>query len=340
MFTSMDDQASPILKLVTIGVTAAFGVFIGLGVLSIVGTLMMTFCDKYKCRYLLYFVCTILTVLGILCFFLTILFSIFTPVIYFACDYINVTISSQAGFSTNLEPLVGSDLTNMVGVCLPGGTGDIVNNLGIDLSALNGLSDAVTLLRQFRAIDVTNGVETALNTLSDNIDKYYYSDTYDFSSTADEQFLAKVATPTNAAYSGCTFNSFTQDLWVPSVRNSAFSCGSLPQASTTECVTTGAAGDIAKGRATSTSCFGCMDSTKIIVTDYTAAAATAITDANADLDDRYGNPAAGNCAVWVTDMTKVITNYYIPKRDKIKPVQTNMNTAKATYNTAITGYKA
>lgn len=158
MFTGMNDQVSPLMKLVTIGVTAAFGVFIGLGVLSIVGTLMMTFCDKYKCRYLLYFVCTILTVLGILCFMLTILFSIFTPVIYLGCDFLTATISSSAGFSTNLSPILGGDLTNMVGVCLPGGNGDIVNNLGIDLSAVNGLSEAVTLLRAFQSTDITNGV--------------------------------------------------------------------------------------------------------------------------------------------------------------------------------------
>ena len=158
LFTSMDEQASPIMSLVTIAVTAVFGVFIGLGVLSIVATLMMTCCDKYKCRYLIYFVCTILTVLGIFCFLITIIFSLLTPIIYFSCDFINVTIASEAGFSKNLDPLLGSGLTTMVGVCLPGGTGDIVNKLGVDLSALNGLSSAVTSLRAFSASTITSGV--------------------------------------------------------------------------------------------------------------------------------------------------------------------------------------
>lgn len=158
MFTGMNSSISPIMSLVTIGITAAFGVFIGLGVLSLIGVLMMACCDKYKCRYLLYFVCTILTILGILCFFLALIFSVLTPMIYFSCDFINTTISSKASFNSNLNNVLDPSLTGMISVCLPGGSGDIVSNLGIDLSAVSGLSGAITQLRSFNSSTVTSGV--------------------------------------------------------------------------------------------------------------------------------------------------------------------------------------
>lgn len=43
-FSGIDDAIGPIMKIVTIAVTAFFGVFIGFAVLGIVGTLLMTCC--------------------------------------------------------------------------------------------------------------------------------------------------------------------------------------------------------------------------------------------------------------------------------------------------------
>lgn len=107
----------------------------------------------------------------------------------------------------------------------------------------------------------------------------------------------------------------------------------MTAASTTQCTTTGAGGDIQQGRS-GPSCYGCLDSTKIIVTRYSPA-----TGATTDLNARYGNPAAGACATWYTDMSALITNYYHVKKQKYGPVQTNMAAVKTLYNTATTGYK-
>ena len=112
MISGADDTASPIMKIVTIVVTAIFGVFIGLGVLSIIGTILMTFCDKFSCRYLVYFVCVILLVLGFISFLLAVLFSVITPVLYLGCDFITVAIGSSAGFSTNLAPILGGPFSS------------------------------------------------------------------------------------------------------------------------------------------------------------------------------------------------------------------------------------
>lgn len=77
--------AQPALDGLTIGVSVFFGVVIGFCVLGILGCLLMTFCDKFKCRYLIYFACVILFIIAIIGFILSIMFSVITPAMFFAC---------------------------------------------------------------------------------------------------------------------------------------------------------------------------------------------------------------------------------------------------------------
>ena len=78
--------------------TAFFGVIVGLSILGILGAILMTFCDKYKCRYLIYFACSLLVIIGIVCFLLAMIFSLIVPVFYFSCEFIQFTIASKANF--------------------------------------------------------------------------------------------------------------------------------------------------------------------------------------------------------------------------------------------------
>lgn len=97
----MTGTINPVFEIITIVITAIFGVFIGIGVLAIIATVIMTFCDKFRCRYFLYFICVIFVVLAIVCFLVTLVFSILTPVLYLACDFLNVTTASASGFQSN-----------------------------------------------------------------------------------------------------------------------------------------------------------------------------------------------------------------------------------------------
>ena len=90
------------MDIVTAVLTALFGVIVGLGVLGILGAVLMTFCDKYKCRYLIYFSCCILWVIGIVWFLLATLFSLLVPALYFSCQFINYSIGSAANFDGNI----------------------------------------------------------------------------------------------------------------------------------------------------------------------------------------------------------------------------------------------
>jgi hypothetical protein len=324
--STTDTSISPIMKIVTLGVTAFFGVFIGLGVLGIIGAILMTFCDKFSCRYLVYFVCVILLILGILSFLLSIVFSVITPILYLGCDFLTVTVGSSTGFNTNLSPLLDPSIVGYIKVCMPGGTGDLINALGVDVSAINGLTSSVSQLQAFDVSLLQTGVSTALTTLSTFIDQYYYTDLFDFTATAtahDKNFMIKISTASN--YPGCAINAFNQDSWVPSIRQTDIPCQvSTSTASSTQCTSSA---DIQGGRNTSTSCFGCIDSMKVLLNTVTQ---------SADINARYGT--AGDCGLWAADMNNLWTNYYNPKKTAYDPVRTRMTATITQYNLATTGY--
>ena len=62
-----------------------YGITIGFAVLMLIGALLMAFCSLTICRYLVYFSCSILFLIGIMGFFLTILFSVLAPIVNFGC---------------------------------------------------------------------------------------------------------------------------------------------------------------------------------------------------------------------------------------------------------------
>lgn len=73
------------MKIVTAVTTAVMGVIVGLSVLVILGAILMTFCDKYKCRYLMYFACFFLFIIGLLGMLITVILSLVIPPVYFTC---------------------------------------------------------------------------------------------------------------------------------------------------------------------------------------------------------------------------------------------------------------
>lgn len=90
-------------SLINLAVKLVYGVTIGFAVLMLVGTLLVAFCDLPNCRYLMYFACFILFIIGIVGFILTLLFSFITPVVYFGCQFIDYSLSSSANFHCNYK---------------------------------------------------------------------------------------------------------------------------------------------------------------------------------------------------------------------------------------------
>ena len=139
--TTTYNQYTSIFDGISIGTSVYFGIVIGLTVLGVVGLLLMTFCDKFKCRYLVYFTCVILFIIGIIGFLLVVVFSVFLPVIYVGCEFLTFSLATTAGFNANFGTLVDANTSVYITTCLPSGNGNIVDVLvpGI-ANSLNSLS--------------------------------------------------------------------------------------------------------------------------------------------------------------------------------------------------------
>ena len=90
IFITVNDLSGTI----TIVVTALFGVIIFFSILGITGALIMTFCNKFKCRYLVYFACVFLFIMGLIFFLLAVLFGALTPALYYGCTFLQTSTSS------------------------------------------------------------------------------------------------------------------------------------------------------------------------------------------------------------------------------------------------------
>jgi len=146
------DSAGPALDGITIGVSVYFGIVIGFCVLGILGCLLMTFCDKYKCRYLIYFACVVLFLIGIIGFLLAVVFSAITPAMYFGCEYIDFAISSPANFQTAFGNIIDQQTSEMITTCLPGQDGKLIDILAPDIAdTLNGATDSITSISDFNS---------------------------------------------------------------------------------------------------------------------------------------------------------------------------------------------
>lgn len=93
--------------------------------MGILATLLLIICNMYKCRLLLYFVCVVLVVVGIICFFLCIIVSALIPVVYFSCDFLTFSLTNANNFNSNYYSIVGNfgslvsaSFSSMITVCL------------------------------------------------------------------------------------------------------------------------------------------------------------------------------------------------------------------------------
>ncbi len=87
---------------VSLSIKLLYGITIGISSAMLLSALLIAFCDKIKCRYLMYFSCTILFFLGILGFLLSVGYSIVAPAIYFGCQFMDYSLSSSANFDCTI----------------------------------------------------------------------------------------------------------------------------------------------------------------------------------------------------------------------------------------------
>lgn len=197
-----------------------YGVALGLAVMALLGVIMMTFCDKYKCRYLMYFSCFILFFFALLGFFIAIIFSIFVPLIYWSCDWLSVSFSSSANFNTNMAGLVtDANTRTYISPCLRGGTGDLMAAVAPgQVATLNNLRDSLKNTSSFNSsaqVTLLNAAVTQIDTL---INGYTAGSIPDITDSTAISTLVSVAN--RNGITGCA--SLTPDSWVVSTANTTF----------------------------------------------------------------------------------------------------------------------
>eukprot|EP00178_Gracilaria_changii_P006847 TRINITY_DN22220_c0_g1_i1.p1 TRINITY_DN22220_c0_g1~~TRINITY_DN22220_c0_g1_i1.p1 ORF type:complete len:294 (-),score=9.45 TRINITY_DN22220_c0_g1_i1:1071-1952(-) len=76
------------------GLQAFYGVFIGFGFFALLGALLTACCDKYGCRYLMYFSCVFLFIAALIGFLVSTFLSVAVPATTWGCSFLDVTIAS------------------------------------------------------------------------------------------------------------------------------------------------------------------------------------------------------------------------------------------------------
>lgn len=182
----------------------------------------------------------------------------------------------------------------MVKVCLPGESGEILDQLGLDLSAIDGVDEAMKQMQNFDINELKTKINEGLQTVENEVKvKLYYSDYFDINPTAYPdavQFISKMARP-DVAFPGC---NIVNDQWIPSLNQPALKCEGTPathNATTVQCPSNTQLGD--NGH---TSCRGCFDTARILYSNTGTMPAA--------LKARYG------CTDWQNYIDAIWPRYY------------------------------
>ncbi len=313
----------------TLVINLIYGVALGLAALALLGVVLMTFCDKYKCRYLMYFSCVILFFFGLLGFIIAILFSIIVPVLFFFCEWMDVTITST-GFNTNTEKLLtDAQVRTIVSSCLIGGSGDILGAVGgASISTtINGLKSAITDTNTFNTTSQVNSIDTALSNITTTINGFRDGSIPDVSDT--DSVAALVSISKSQDFGACA--STLPDSYVLSMANTTLvSC----QVSGGSTVNPASCTSAVNFEASAAGCQGCIDSSLIMNSYYSA-----LTQGQwkTKMDTKYGT---GCAATWNTFFGNVWDNYYMIKIPKMADISTRWTTATTSIGTVKTNLNA
>ena len=94
-------KISPMFPTINTAYISVYTAFIGLASVGMLAGLFLLICKCYKCRFILYLVCSIFLFIGFISFLLSISISASIPALYFTCDAITYAFSSGSNFNGN-----------------------------------------------------------------------------------------------------------------------------------------------------------------------------------------------------------------------------------------------
>ena len=277
---------------VHLGVRLLYGITIGISSMMLLGALLVAFCDKINCRYLIYFSCVLVFILGIVGFALSLIFSLVVPTVYFGCQFMETSLSSSTYFDSTFASLItNSTIRGYMGTCLSSSSGNIVDAIGGGtVNALNNLSSSLTNINTFNVSQQSSNVLSDLSSMTSYMTYYQngvITDLNDSSSTSILTYLSK-----QSNYPGCTTGLFSTDSWIPSYSQSPTYAGCQISGGNNATSTQCGGANFAAG---SGGCDGCMDTTSILNTATYATKASVLTA----LGNRY---TAGGCSTFNNEL--------------------------------------
>jgi hypothetical protein len=192
-----------------------YAVSLGLAVLTLIGVVLMTFCDKYKCRYLMYFACVFMFLFAFIGFLIAFFFSIIIPIMYWGCDWLSVTVGSGTGFTINISPLLDATTAGYITPCLEGGNGDIISAVAPTVAGtLNSLSETVKNSTNFNFTDKTTDIDAVLLNITNTIADFVSGKNPDLADVTQLAKLTRIAQSSNSAFLPCS--TLVTDSWAVS----------------------------------------------------------------------------------------------------------------------------
>lgn len=74
-------------------------------------------------------------------------------------------------------------------VCLPGGTGKILDQLGVNLDGIDSIDTAMAGIKDFDLTMVTNDIQTSFDDIANQFKAMYYTDNFDFADSDSVDFI-------------------------------------------------------------------------------------------------------------------------------------------------------
>lgn len=137
--TPYSNSSKDAAKGANLGIKLYYAVLIGLSVIVILAAILTSCCKFFNCRYVMYFGCVVLFILGLIGFLLAVFFSVVLPPMTWSCQYFDQSLTSEANFIENFNFLIDRPTLNKISICMPFGNGDILLKIGG--MATDGLSN-------------------------------------------------------------------------------------------------------------------------------------------------------------------------------------------------------
>jgi hypothetical protein len=201
------------------GLAALYGLILSLSILMLLCAVMLACCSVVRLRLIIYPVCALLVILGVISFIILIAISIILPINYLTCSYLDLQISSPTNAQNFFSNLGFPDIGSQLSPCFNGDY-NLITKINTDLSsALDNIVTISTNTQNFPTLTSlysTNNLKATFVQARDIIMSVYNASKLDLNDTVSSSFFTAIATKGYVVDGTCNTTTVNGDCWVPS----------------------------------------------------------------------------------------------------------------------------